>query len=617
MGALFSVIIEVQGTRKEEPKTKVTIEQMVKKRKELWDKNQDVALDRELTEAIAKKILTEKKLFNEIEENPHKLIECCFSVVDKKRRTVPFFFNDVQRDFIVKLETLGRSKPYFILKGRQQGFTTVITAIQLANAIVKKNFSGFTLADRDDNTKAIFNDKAKAMYNDLPSVLKPSEKYNSTNELFFDKLNSSWRVASATSNIGRSRTLSFIHFSEIAFYKCTIADLQKSIVEAAIEGAYCIYETTANGFNDAKALWDEGFCHNLFYEWWRTKEYVSTEYYYLNTRDKWLKDRLRTLEARGLSKEQLTWYAKKYASYIDKSAIKQEYPCSPEEAFIVSGDCMFDKDAIANYLNSFNVKSTKGYFEYKKHLEPTLYENGKPVAYETIIDQIKFIPDQNGFISIVEEPFFEKKGNTILKKPYVIGADTAGTGQDYFTAKVLDNTSGRCVATLHKQNIDEDLYAEQLFCLGKHYNNAFIGVEINYSRHPIGLLLDLGYENLYYQQSLFESVPQINSEKRYGFLTSSSTRPVIISNLVAVMREELSLETDRETLKEMTTFVKTLTGRGEASGGSHDDLVMASAIAHYMRRFFTKEMVIIDTGSDILENSFKSSTPEANQFMEW
>ncbi|MBO5261438.1 MAG: hypothetical protein J6B45_00150 [Clostridia bacterium] len=589
---------------------------MIEKRKSIWGKNHDPQLDKELTEAIAKKILTEEELSKEIEECPHKLIECCFSVVDKKRRTVPFFFNEVQRDFIGKLETLGRAKPYFILKGRQQGFTTVITAIQLANAIVKRNFSGFTIADRDDNTKAIFNDKAKAMYNDLPEILKPSEKYNSTNELFFDKLNSSWRVASATSNIGRSRTLSFIHFSEIAFYKCTIADLQKSIVEAATEDAYCIYETTANGFNDAKALWDEGFCNNLFYEWWRTKEYTSTEYHYLNSTDKWLNDRLKVLKEKGLSKEQLAWYAKKYASYIDKSAIKQEYPCTPEEAFIVSGDCVFDKEAIANYLNTFNIGSTLGYFEYKKHLEPTLFENGKPIAYETVIDQIKFIKDPNGYIRIVEEPFCQKEHNAILKKPYVIGADTAGTGQDYFTAKVLDNTNGRCVATLRKQNIDEDLFAEQLFCLGKYYNCAFIGVEINYSRHPVQLLSELGYENLYYQ-NYSDSVPQHSIEKRYGFLTSSSTRPVIISNLVAVMRDDLKCETDRETLKEMTTFVKTSTGRGEASSGSHDDLVMASAIAHYMRRFFTKEMVIIDTGSDFLENSFTAPTSQSNQFMEW
>ena len=589
---------------------------MVAKRRALWEESKSATEDKSLCEAIAKKILETDALLCEVMEHPHRLIECCFTVVDKKRRTVPFFFNEVQRDFIDKLETLGRQKPFFILKGRQQGFTTLITAIQLANAIVKKNFSGFTIADRDDNTKAIFNDKAKSMYNDLPKILKPSEKYNSTNELYFDKLNSSWRVASATSNIGRSRTLSFIHFSEIAFYKCTVADLQKSIVEAATEEAYCIYETTANGFNDAKALWDTGFCHNLFYEWWRTKEYVSCEYSYLEFPDKWLKDRLEALKSKGLTKEQLAWYAKKYASYIDKSSIKQEYPCSPEEAFIVSGDCVFDKDAIANYLSTFSVLSTQGSFKYDKNLIPIEGGTGKIEDYDRQIYNIEFVPEPNGLISIVEEPQSYTQGSKCYKTPYVIGADTAGCGEDYFTAKVIDNTTGRCVATLRKQRMDEDLFAEQLYCLGKYYNNAYIGVEINYSRYPVTHLRKLGYENLYSEKYSGDNLPS-GVERRYGFMTSASTRPLIISHLVKVMRENLHLETDRETLKELSTFIKYSSGRSAAASGSHDDLVMASAIAHFLRRFQTTQMIIIDTGPDILDRFFKNAANQSNQFMEW
>lgn len=548
-------------------------------------------------------------------KKPYLLIECCFCVVDKKRRTVPFFFNEVQRDFIDKIETQGRQKPYFILKGRQQGFTTLITAIQLSFAIVRKNFSGFTIADRDDNTKAIFTDKAKSMYNDLPKILKPKEKFNSVNELFFDKLNSSWRIASATSNVGRSRTLSFIHFSEVAFYKCSISDLQKSIAEAATQDALCIYETTANGFNEAKALWDNGSCHNLFYEWWKTKEYVSCEYEFLNTKDKWLRERLKILKDKGLSREQLAWYAKKYASYIDKNAIKQEYPCSPEEAFIVSGDCVFDKDAISNYLSKFNVKSTQGRFKYEKKLFPIYDDTGQMCECKGRITGIELIDDPNGFISIVEKPFSITKDGITYKKPYVIGADTAGCGEDYFTAKVLDNTNGKCVATLRVQHIDEDLFAEQLYCLGTYYNDAYIGVEINYSRHPVRVLHDLGYTNMYSQRMYTESA--LSPEKRYGFLTTSSTKPIIISNLITVMRERIELETDRQTLMELSSFVRGVGGKTGAAKGSHDDLVMASAIAHYIGIDYSHKMEIVDTGEDILTQFYKNPQEQDNKFMEW
>ena len=597
-------------------KKEYEIADFVAKRKARWEEKQDIEYDAKLVSAIADEILDSPRLRQEIIDKPHLLIECCFTIVDKNKRSVPFFLNEVQKDFIDKIETLGRSKPFYVLKGRQQGFTTVITAIQLAYAIVRKNFSGFTLADRDDNTKAIFIDKAKFIYNALPLRLKPHEKFNSVNEIFFDKLNSSWRIASASSNVGRSRTLSFIHYSEVAFFKCGLADLQKSIQEAATKDALCVYETTANGFNEAKDLWDNGSCHNLFYEWWQTDEYVSSEYEYLENKDAWLDARLKMLESKGLNREQLCWYAKKYASYIDKSAIKQEYPCSPEEAFVSSGDCIFDKEAISNYLSTFDIKSRLGSFEYKKRLEPFYDTDGKVAGYETVIEDIVFKDDQNGYISIVEEPFREEDKCVIKEKPYVIGADTAGTGQDYFTAKVIDNATGRCVATLRKQRIDEDLFAEQIYCLGKYYNNAFIGIETNYSRHPMRVLRQLGYTNIYINKKITTAM-DVPSDY-YGFITSSVTRPIIISNLVTVMRENLMLETDRETLKEMTTFIKRDDGKQAASDGAHDDLVMASAIARYIALEYDHEIRVVNENRDILKQFYENDfTENQDDYINW
>lgn len=597
-------------------KKEYSIADFVNKRKHYWQKTHNIELDAQLVKAIADEILESSRLSKEIKEKPHLLIECCFTIVDKDKRSVPFFLNEVQKDFIEKIELLGRNKPFFVLKGRQQGFTTVITAIELAYAIVRKNFSGFTLADRDDNTKAIFIDKAKYIYNALPERLKPSEKFNSVNELFFHKLNSSWRIATATSNVGRSRTLSFIHYSEVAFFKCGLADLQKSIAEAATKDALCIYETTANGFNEAKDLWDSGSCHNLFYEWWQTAEYVSDEYEYLEDMDGWLSSRIEVLKSKGLSKEQLCWYAKKYTSYIDKSAIKQEYPCTPEEAFISSGDCIFDKESISNYLSTFDIKSRLGYFEYKERLEPVYDGEGNIANYETIIENIAFKEDKNGYISIVDEPFRQEEKGITKAKPYVIGADTAGTGQDYFTAKVIDNTCGKCVATLRKQRIDEDLFAKQIYCLAKYYNDAFVGVEINYSPVPVRVLRHLGYPNLYISKKL--GTFKDENEKQYGFLTTSATRPVIISNLVTTMRENIKLETDRETLKEMTTFIKRHDGKQAAADGAHDDLVMASAIAHFIALNYEHQLIEVNKNQDALRQFYESNSfSDENSYMEW
>lgn len=596
---------------------KYTFDDFIKKRRQRWEEKHDIEYDRRIVESIVNEIFASEELIAEVRERPYLLIESCFTLVDKNKQNVPFFLNEVQRDFISRIEEGGTKKPYFVLKGRQQGFTTIITAIQLAFAIVRKNFAGFTLADRDDNTKAIFIDKAKVMYNALPERLKPHEKLNSVNELYFDRLNSSWRVASATSNVGRSRTLSFIHYSEVAFFRCSLSDLQKSIAEAAVSDAIRVYETTANGFNEAKELWDGGSCVNLFYEWWRTPEYVSSEYEYIDGADEWLSSRIEFLKEKGLSREQIAWYAKKYASYIDKTSIKQEYPCTPEEAFVSSGDCIFDKEAISNYLSVFDVKSNIGRFEYDKVAVPVTDGDGNIVGVEYKIENISFVPDRNGYISIVDEPFYEENGGVIKKKPYIIGADTAGTGIDYFTAKVLDNTSGKCVATLRKQKIDEDLFAEQIYCLGKYYNDALIGIETNYSRHPTRVLRSLGYTNMYLSKKMTTMYDA--NENFYGFVTSSVTRPIIISNLVSIMRENIRLETDRETLKEMTTFIKRDDGKQAAADGAHDDLVMASAIAHYIAIDYDHNISVTDTNRDFLETAFGGSfeSESNNEYIEW
>lgn len=599
----------------------IAIQDIIDKRKKRWEERHDIEFDKVLVRASVVKILQTPSLRDEIVARPYLLIPIAFYIVDKKRNTVPFFFNEVQEDFISKLETLGTNKPFFVLKGRQQGFTSVITAIQLSFAIVRKNFSGFTMADRTDNTMAIFNDKARVVYDRLPEELKPSEKFNSRNEMFFDKLNSSWRIATATDQVGRSRTLNFVHFSEVAFYECNLSDLQAGIGEAITAGAIQVYETTANGFNQAKDLWDSESCHNLFYEWWRSPEYRSTEYEYLETQDPWLIERKKVLEAKGCDKEQITWYCKKYDSYLDKNTIKQEYPITPTEAFVSSGDCVFDKEAINNQIaRCVSLQAPRrGYFTYKKEAIPIPNSEGVMVDVEWKIKDIEFVESRDGYIFLHEEPRVKvKDGEITHKAPYSLGGDTAGTGKDYFTGKVICNLDDKTVATLHKQYIDEDLYAEQMYCLGKYYHDALIGIEINYSRQPTRILQKkYNYPNLYMRERLDGASDR--SVMDYGFETTSRTKPIIIGELVELMRNNPYIEEDIPTLKEMTTFVKKENGKLEAIDGCHDDLVMAKAIAHFISKKQTRTWIeVIPTDNEFISENFNLGEAGGNEgFMSW
>lgn len=566
----------------------ITCRDIIDKRKARWAEKHDIEFDSKLVEASVAKILSEVALRDEVHARPYLLIEIAFTIVDKDRRTVPFFLNDVQKDFIDKLETLGTDKPFFILKGRQQGFTSLITAIQLSFAIVRRNFSGFTMSHRADSTRAIFNDKAKSVYDRLPDLLKPTEKYNNSYELSFSKLESSWRVATASDATGRGMTISFIHFSEVAFYECPLSTLQSGIGQAITAGAIQVYETTANGYNQAKDLWDSGSCHNLFYEWWRSPEYRSTDYSYIDQcGDAWITARKKLLQDMGCDREQIAWYCKKYTEYIDKSLIRQEYPISPLEAFISSGSSVFDIERIneqmivASRLQAARI----GCFEYDRVPEPIKDASGQVIDIRHRIDNIRFVDSPGGSVTIHTEP--EKQiqrigGEDVVTAlaPYAIGGDTAGTGTDYFTAKVVNCITGRTVATFRRQRMDDDLYAEQIYCLGKYYNDAMIGIEINYSRQPTRHLAALGYPTLYMRETIDHL-----SDKRmmdYGFQTTSRTKPVIIAELVKIFREDPTIEPDMQTLKEMATFVRKENGSTEAIEGEHDDLVMALAIAHFV-----------------------------------
>ena len=258
---------------------KYTADFLIEKRKEKWEQKRSIEFDKQFREAVANELLTNRDLLEEVKTYPEKLIELAFIVVDKDQRTMPFFLNDVQQEFIGKVNKAKTDYEngditdisLLVLKGRQQGFTSLVTAYQLSCSILNRNFQGFTLADKSDNAEAIFQNKAKFPYGQLPEILKPSEKFNNRKQLLFDKINSSWAVDTATKDVGRSRTVNFFHGSECAFWKDGISTIQAAIGEALTKNCIKIYESTANGYNDYQKMWNSGVHINCFFEWWKTR----------------------------------------------------------------------------------------------------------------------------------------------------------------------------------------------------------------------------------------------------------------------------------------------------------------------------------------------------------
>jgi hypothetical protein len=568
-----------------------TADFLIAKRKEKWQELNSIDYDKQFRSAVANEILADNALLTEIRSKPEKLIELVFIVVDKNQRTMPFFLNDVQHSFI---DTLNKAKEDFnngyitdisllVLKGRQQGFTTLVTAYQLACSILNKNFQGYTLADKSDNSEAIFQNKAKFPYSQLPEGLKPTEKYNNRKQLLFEKINSSWAVDTATKDVGRSRTVNFFHGSECAFWKDGISPIQGALGEAFTKNCIKIYESTANGYNDYQKMWDSGVHINCFYEWWRTKEYniafrneeLKAEFLReVDTKKGWIYDRLRWLrDEQNLSPEQLYWYWNKYDKYLDKDLIKQEYPCTAREAFLLSGKNVFDTAVILERLAKLQRPIKTGYFIYD-------YDGLR-------ISNIRWVNDKSGYIKLYALP------NQPEFTEYCIGGDTAGDGSDYFTGHVLDAKTGGQVAVLRHQ-FDADQYTRQMYCLGKYYCDALIGIEANFDSYPIKELQRLGYIKQYTREAQDTYTGKV--EKRYGFKTTSLTRPTIISRLIEIVREHCDTINDKDTLEELLTIIRNEKGRVEAPEGGHDDMMMGLAIAHDIRSqvVFLNEPIIVN-----------------------
>jgi len=227
----------------------------------------------------------------------------------------------------------------------------------------------------------------------------------------------------------------------------------------------------------------------------------------------------------------------------------------------VTGKTVFNAKAVGERLAEIGKPLQRGLFEY------TEAEDGIRITGEP-----RWVEDRSGPVRIYKKP---EPG-----RPYVIGADTAGDGSDWFVAQVLDNITGEQVCTL-RHKYDEDTFAKQVYCLGRYYNDAMAAPEVNFSTYPTKLLGLMGYPRIYVREVEDDYTGRIKNA--YGFQTNKLTRPVIIAELIRVMRDGLRLIHDEDTLMEMLTFVRNDKLRPEAEPGAHDDCIMALAIAFYVR----------------------------------
>jgi len=247
------------------------------------------------------------------------------------------------------------------------------------------------------------------------------------------------------------------------------------------------------------------------------------------------------------------WYESK-SKTMPSWQLHQEYPRTPEEAFIKSGNPVFDIDRL---MECEVVEPDRGYLHVISRKNPEYRET----------------PD--GEFAIWEYPHPEGT--------YVIGADVAeGLGHgDYSSAHIIEARSMQVVAHWHG-HIEPDLFGDALAEVGWWYNDALLGVENNnHGLTTIKALQRYGYKNLYRQRRLQQRNPE--ATEIMGWRTTTASKPLAIDELAGSIRDEDIFIFDERTIAELKTYVRD--PNGKMHGSPHDDRVMSLAIAHQMLKF--------------------------------
>lgn len=502
--------------------------------------------------------------------NTKAYIENYIKIRDKRGRIISLILNKPQLKYynvIKKLHEENKPIRIIILKSRQMGFSTETEAIITKNTTTHHNYRAGIIAHKETSTTNIF-EMSKLMINYLPDAIRPAQRKSNAKELVFNNaegtgLDSKIKCMTAGGKgIGRSDTFTALHLSELAFWegdkKATMTGLLQAVPNTP--ESMIIIESTANGYEYFKEMWDsavagENDFYPLFVGWNELDEYSMPYTGFTLTQDE-----IDLKEKYHLTLEQLTWrrWCIKNNCSNDINQFKQEYPICPEEAFLSTGHCYFDKQNIINRINTAPEPLVRGKF--------TCYYDGIRIRNQ------KFLEQEEGEIKIYEYP-----ENRV---PYVIGGDTAGDGSDFFTAHVINNITGKQVAVL-KQQYNEIEYVKQVYCLGMFYNCALIGLENNFSTYPTQKLMELNYPNQYVRKK--EDQYNNKYEKSFGFKTTTITRPYILGQLQEIVLDSIDVIQDKETLREMLTFIVNEKGKAEAETGYHDDLTMGLAISYNIR----------------------------------
>jgi hypothetical protein len=458
-----------------------------------------------------------------------EMAERLLCVRTRSGATSPLRANRVQRAFEKR-----RGEKNIVVKARQLGLTTWTAARFFLKTITRPGTLTLQVAHTQEAAEEIFR-IVHRFYDWLPEDLREGPLYASrinARQIVFPELDSQYRVVTAGDrNAGRGLTVQNLHCSELARWPGDPADILAGLRAALAPGAEVILESTPSGvggcFYDEWQHAHETGTMRHFFPWWLERRYrgPAADPFSLSEEEKELAAR------EGLDLEQIAY--RRFVRANLRGLASQEFAEDAESCFLASGDSVFELSAVDGRLAS------------------------APIATES---------RRNGELDIWLPP--------VRGRQYLVAVDPAGGGADgdYSAAQVLDLATGMQCAEFAAHVGGLEL-ARFITALAREYNNAVLVIERN--NHGTGVLA-LCQSVCNYARIYAEGNSPLGQA---GWLTTSVSRPAVLGQLNAALVESPELFMSRKLLAELRSFVRHADGSTGAASGTHDDRVMAMAIA--------------------------------------
>ena len=535
-----------------------------------------------------------------------------------------------QRKFVERLEKLRKAnKPIRIvlLKARQWGGSTTSQLYMAWLQLVHKvGLNSLIIAHQgagSDEIKDMFDRMIKAY--PITMLYKLGETYNENESKLVGVGHSGsiHRVPQRNCKIKigtaerpdscRGGDYNLVHLSEVGLWKTTDGKKPEDIVRSACSGillkpyTMIVYESTANGTGnffqreyDAAKRGTSQF-EAMFVSWFDIEQYSLA---FDNNDAKadfaiWLwKNRnnssassaraesgkyLWWLWEQGATLEAINWYVQERAKYNEHAPMASEYPSDDVEAFVHSGERVFDKYKVDEFRASCKPPKCIG----------DVYADGD--SGKDALKNLRFAEDTQGLLWIWDLPEIDDK--EIVTNRYLTIVDIGGRSKkaDWSVILVidrlfmLDGDRPEVVAQWYG-HIDMDILAWKAAQIAAFYDNSLLVIESNtlethdkerqvdgdLSHFILNQIKDV-YPNLYARKQTEDEIRE-GLPRKYGFHTNVATKPMIISTLIKVVREHLYTERDERCLDEYVVYEKKQNGSFGAIIGKHDDLLMTRAI---------------------------------------